>query len=170
MRNSKAVTKAKRRVTLSICGLGMLDESEVASIPGARTSGVDPAPAAGVGGEPVQRNGQAGKSDPPLHEVEGGAVHEDTAMDTSAEVHPTADDIDALIALAEAANEPKELVATTLRRIMGLDGGAQITKKYLRESMSLQVYEMARLHYEQLLRQQVEDDVPDHAPPADQVA
>lgn len=31
----KGETKAKRRVTLSICGLGMLDESEVASIPGA---------------------------------------------------------------------------------------------------------------------------------------
>lgn len=33
----KAETKAKRRVTLSICGLGMLDESEVHSIQGART-------------------------------------------------------------------------------------------------------------------------------------
>lgn len=32
----KAITKAKRRVTLSICGLGMLDESEIDSIPGAR--------------------------------------------------------------------------------------------------------------------------------------
>jgi hypothetical protein len=31
----KAETKSKRRVTLSICGLGMLDESEVESIPGA---------------------------------------------------------------------------------------------------------------------------------------
>lgn len=31
----KAETKAKRRVTLSICGLGLLDETEVASIPGA---------------------------------------------------------------------------------------------------------------------------------------
>jgi len=30
----KAVTKAKRRVTLSICGLGMLDETEVDSVPG----------------------------------------------------------------------------------------------------------------------------------------
>ena len=30
----KAITKAKRRVTLSICGLGMLDETEVGSIPG----------------------------------------------------------------------------------------------------------------------------------------
>ncbi len=32
----KAVTKAKRRVTLSICGLGMLDETEVQDIPGAQ--------------------------------------------------------------------------------------------------------------------------------------
>jgi len=32
----KAETKAKRRVTLSICGLGMLDESETDSIPGAQ--------------------------------------------------------------------------------------------------------------------------------------
>jgi hypothetical protein len=32
----KAMTKAKRRVVLSICGLGMLDESEVDSIPGAK--------------------------------------------------------------------------------------------------------------------------------------
>lgn len=29
----KAITKAKRRLTLSICGLGMLDESELATIP-----------------------------------------------------------------------------------------------------------------------------------------
>jgi hypothetical protein len=32
----KAVTKSKRRVTLSLCGLGMLDESEVETIPDAR--------------------------------------------------------------------------------------------------------------------------------------
>ena len=29
-------TKAKRRVTLSFCGLGILDETEIESIPGAR--------------------------------------------------------------------------------------------------------------------------------------
>lgn len=34
----KAETKAKRRVTLSICGLGILDETEVETIPGAKTS------------------------------------------------------------------------------------------------------------------------------------
>jgi len=31
----KAITKAKRRVTLSICGLGMLDETEIDTIPNA---------------------------------------------------------------------------------------------------------------------------------------
>jgi hypothetical protein len=36
----KAVTKAKRRVTLSICGLGLLDESELETMPGAKTEAV----------------------------------------------------------------------------------------------------------------------------------
>lgn len=38
----KAETKAKRRVTLSVCGLGLLDETEVETIPGASTSAVSP--------------------------------------------------------------------------------------------------------------------------------
>ncbi len=37
----KALTKAKRRVTLSICGLGWLDESEVDSVPNAQAVQVD---------------------------------------------------------------------------------------------------------------------------------
>ena len=37
----KAVTKAKRRVTLSICGLGMLDETEVETIPNAKVEQVE---------------------------------------------------------------------------------------------------------------------------------
>lgn len=37
----KAETKAKRRVTLSICGLGMLDETEIETIPDARRVEVD---------------------------------------------------------------------------------------------------------------------------------
>lgn len=36
----KAITKAKRRVTLSICGLGMLDESELDTIPDAKPMGI----------------------------------------------------------------------------------------------------------------------------------
>lgn len=37
----KAETKAKRRVTLSICGLGMLDETEIQTIPDAKPGGVN---------------------------------------------------------------------------------------------------------------------------------
>jgi len=40
----KAETKCKRRGTLSICGLGMLDETEVESIPGAVVEGVPQPP------------------------------------------------------------------------------------------------------------------------------
>jgi hypothetical protein len=55
----KAVTKAKRRVTLSICGLGMLDETEVQDVAGAQPVRVDMAtgevqPAAP---QPVPQNG-----------------------------------------------------------------------------------------------------------------
>jgi len=39
----KAESKAKRRVTLSICGLGMLDESETSTIPDAQTVQLDQA-------------------------------------------------------------------------------------------------------------------------------
>lgn len=42
----KAETKAKRRVTLSICGLGLLDESEVESIPDAKPYSEPVAPVA----------------------------------------------------------------------------------------------------------------------------
>ncbi len=48
----KAVTKAKRRVTLSIAGLGLLDETEVETIPGAR-----PEPIQATIVEPEQGNG-----------------------------------------------------------------------------------------------------------------
>jgi hypothetical protein len=37
----KAVTKAKRRLTLSLVGLGWLDETEVETIPGAKPVAVD---------------------------------------------------------------------------------------------------------------------------------
>jgi hypothetical protein len=40
----KAETKAKRRFTLSICGLGFIDESEAESIPHARKVDIQPSP------------------------------------------------------------------------------------------------------------------------------
>jgi len=47
----KAETKAKRRVTLSICGLGLLDETEVETIPDAQPVALDAAPSAPEGFE-----------------------------------------------------------------------------------------------------------------------
>ena len=50
----KAETKAKRRVTLSLCGLGMLDDSEVETIPNAqRVPAALPAPATNGHADPV---------------------------------------------------------------------------------------------------------------------
>lgn len=53
----KSVTKAKRRAILSLCGLGMLDETEVEMIPGARAP--DPAPAAPPAATPPPPAGTA---------------------------------------------------------------------------------------------------------------
>lgn len=51
----KAETKAKRRVTLSICGLGWLDESEVDSVPEARRVNVDTTTGEIIDTEPVEQ-------------------------------------------------------------------------------------------------------------------
>ena len=62
----KAITKAKRRVTLSICGLGMLDETEVETVRDAvpfrpssvtvRNQDADPDPAEVVEGSPTRED------------------------------------------------------------------------------------------------------------------
>lgn len=70
----KAETKAKRRVTLSICGLAFLDDNEVDSIPGAQRVPHDP-----VTGE-VSASPQtvvaAAPVDPKLAQLERFAMHE----------------------------------------------------------------------------------------------
>lgn len=65
MITGNCLTKAKRRVTLSVCGLGMLDETEVESIPGARplgegpdATGVTPAPRTSALAAPSPAAGQ----------------------------------------------------------------------------------------------------------------
>jgi hypothetical protein len=78
--------------------------------------------------------------------------------------HPTAEDLDRLFALAESCQEPKEVFGTRLRRLMGLDGQVRITKKFLRESMTVSQFDAAIAYYDNLLRQQVESDVPDTLP------
>ncbi len=61
----KAETKAKRRATLSVCGLGWLDESEVESIQGAK---VVPQPDATPSAGPVETAQAVPVSSPPVVE------------------------------------------------------------------------------------------------------
>lgn len=60
----KGVTKAKRRVTLSISGLGFLDETEVADVPGATVVAAEQFKAIPPQPEPA-------KVDPPVHPQTG---------------------------------------------------------------------------------------------------
>lgn len=54
----KAETKAKRRVTLSICGLGILDETEIETIPNAQVSVSPPSVESGNGDGPQVSDGE----------------------------------------------------------------------------------------------------------------
>jgi hypothetical protein len=131
----KAITKAKRRCTLSICGLGMLDESEVESIAAAKTYTADGVPEA------------------PL------------AVPPASPEHPSQEQIDYLFQVAESCREPKDAFGSQLRRIMGLDGSVRITKKFLREAMTMNQLASAEAHYTAILKASVEEDVPNHPPP-----
>ncbi len=59
----KCLTKAKRRVTLSICGLGLLDETEVATIAGAEIVDVEGRHLATVEAPPKRKSSAAAKRD-----------------------------------------------------------------------------------------------------------
>ena len=62
----KCVTKAKRRAILSLCGLGMLDETEVESIPQAHSEPA-PVPASNVEAAAKVLEAEVVKPPPPVH-------------------------------------------------------------------------------------------------------
>jgi hypothetical protein len=146
----KAETKAKRRVTLSIAGLGWLDETELATIPGAQTYAPDAA-----------------------HETTGMShplpVGEDGMPGAGAPLHPTADEITTLVESARAANVDLEAFGHDMRRLMQLPENQKITKKFLRETMTVTQYNTARAHYGEALRVLLDEDVPTHEPPSEAV-
>jgi hypothetical protein len=124
----KAETKAKRRVTLSIAGLGWLDETELETIPQNR---------------PVA---------PP------------DLVSPEAE-HPTADHISSLIEMVRSCDVDLTSFGDYMRRLMQLPDDTKITKKFLRESMTMAQYEAAWQHYNEVLKTHVEGEVLDsHAP------
>lgn len=62
----KAITKAKRRVTLSICGLGWLDETELETIPSAQPVDVDTETGEIVDAPTPQPNGNGKSTSRPM--------------------------------------------------------------------------------------------------------
>jgi hypothetical protein len=126
----KAETKAKRRVTLSIAGLGWLDETELETIPQSRP----------------------------------GAAPEQEPLD---EVHPSADQISSLVELARSCGVDLVGFGRHMRQLMDLPEEAKITKKFLRESMTMAQYDAAWQYYSEVLKKHVEEDVLDYPPPGD---
>jgi hypothetical protein len=135
----KAETKAKRRVTLSIAGLGWLDETELDTIPQGPHAVTPP---------------------------EGPSVSEEAPK----EVHPTADHISSLVEMARSCGVDLMGFGRHMRQLMDLPPETKITKKFLRETMTMAQFESAWQHYNEVLKKHVEEDVLDFPPPGEQAS
>jgi hypothetical protein len=138
----KAETKAKRRVTLSLAGLGWLDETEIVTIPGVRV------------GEPISDH-------------EGGDVHHtDVSPDSAGKVtrlsHDQARDLKKLAQTAFGFAEGER----RLRHDLGFEPDERLTLRHLVAHVTAERYQTLMDGYAQVLRQEVEADLPDFPPPA----
>jgi len=131
----KCATKAKRRVTLSLAGLGWLDETELDTIPGART------------GEPTVDHGDLHGTGMPLdpHPPQATRLTQDQARD--------------LKQLAQHAFGYRE-GARRLRADLGFEVDEALTLRHLGAHVTAAQYATLREAYEAALRQEVESDVP----------
>jgi hypothetical protein len=112
----RAETKAKRRVTLSIAGLGWLDETELDTMPQGPHAIIPP-------------EELLSSEEPP------------------GEGHPTADQINSLVEMATSCGVDLTSFGNHMRRLMQLGEETTITKRFLRESMTMAQYEVAWQHY-----------------------
>jgi hypothetical protein len=80
--------------------------------------------------------------------------------------HPTADEITTLVETARTANVDLEAFGHDMRRLMQLPATQKITKKLLRETMTMEQYHAATAHYGEALRAILEEDVPHFPNPA----
>jgi hypothetical protein len=62
---------------------------------------------------------------------------------STAEKHPTADEVTTLIETARAANVDLEAFGHDMRRLMNLSPVQKTTKKFLRETMTMNEYDIA---------------------------
>lgn len=75
----KAVTKAKRRLTLSLCGLGWLDETEIETIQGAHPVTVEPETGEIIEGEAVETEPEPAKLPEPEDKTPPASMTIETA-------------------------------------------------------------------------------------------
>jgi hypothetical protein len=132
----KCETKAKRRVALSLAGLGWLDETEIATIPGARV------------GEPTGDQG-------------GGDVHDtDVSPDSAGEVtHLSHDQARALKRLAQTVFGYPES-ERRLRHDLGFEPDERLRLRHLCKHVMVEQAQALMDGYTAILRQEVEADVP----------
>jgi hypothetical protein len=136
----KAETKAKRRVTLSLAGLGWLDETEIVTIPGARV-------------------------DEPTGDPEAGDIH-CTGMPTDPETtRLSQDEARQLKRIAQTAFGYRE-GEKRLRQDLGFEPEESLTLRHLAAHVSVAQYQTCMDAYGQVLRQAVEADRPGFPPPA----
>jgi hypothetical protein len=133
----KCETKAKRRVTLSLAGLGWLDETELETIPAART------------GEPTGDHGAGeimctGMTDAPEGEVVT-RLSRDQARD--------------LKKLAQTVFGYPE-GEKRLRHDLGFEVGERLTLRHLAAHVTVEQYQTLMEGYTAILTQEVEADVP----------
>jgi hypothetical protein len=138
----KAETKAKRRVTLSLAGLGWLDETELDTIPQVRV------------GEP---NGDQA----PLPET---SVDAPRISRPSEPTRLTPDQARELKKLAQTAFGYAE-GERRLRHDLGFEVEEKLTLRHLAAHVTAEQYQALMESYTAVLRQAVEADVPDSAPP-----
>jgi hypothetical protein len=136
----KCETKAKRRVPLSLAGLGWLDETELATIPHVRVGEPN--------GDPEARNIHCTGMPP---DPEATRLTHDQARELKKLAH-------AAFGYVEGSRK--------LRQDLGFEPEESLTLRHVAAYISVEQYQTCMDAYAQVLRQAVEADLPDFPPPA----
>jgi hypothetical protein len=142
----KAETKAKRRVTLSLAGLGWLDETELETIPGVRM-GVATSELSGDGNTVV-----------PVSQPAGQPVNDDGDVTPQAD-RITKDQARALKATAQRTFGYAE-GERRFRRDLRFEVDEALTLRHLAAHVTAEAYQTLVATYEAILRQEGNADVP----------
>jgi hypothetical protein len=121
----KAETKAKRRVTLSIAGLGWMDEVEVETIPGSQITPTT-APELPVASHPAT-------SEPEL----------------------TSEELDALMSLLDEVYQSHDVARAKVRAMLQIPDGEWYTRYQVRRKLTRAHHDQLKAEAEQFLREQL---------------